>query len=155
MITRRKFGLALGSMVFYPFLVASPSIGASNRKIINVFKSPWCGCCGSWVNHLKANGFETRVTEMEDVNPIKNQYKIPENLRSCHTALMDGYVVEGHVPSDDIQRLILERPDARGLSVPGMPIGSPGMDQGPQKDPFYVVLFKDGLAEIFSRHNGA
>jgi len=89
---------------------------------------------------------------MEDVAPVKAHYRVGPNLQSCHTAIIDGYVIEGHVPAADIQRLILDRPVARGLAVPGMPIGSPGMEQGNQKEPYDVVLFGDEGVQVFTEY---
>ena len=155
MLSRRKFisssAIALGLLMGGTF--ASPVMSASRR--MHVYKSPWCGCCGAWVEHIVANGFEVDVTEMDDVTPVKNSYGINAELHSCHTAVIDGYVIEGHVPASDIERLILERPDAKGLAVPGMPIGSPGMEQGGRRDPFNVVIFNEDRIAVFSRYSGA
>ncbi len=101
---------------------------------------------------MQANGFAVKVIEQEDLSPIKRQYSIPENLESCHTAEIDGYIIEGHVPAEDVIRLLAERPKAKGLAVPGMPIGSPGMEQGNEKEPYPVVLFGDDGMFIYSRH---
>jgi hypothetical protein len=119
---------------------------------ITVYKSPWCGCCTGWVDHMKANGFSVTVKEREDLSPIKRQYSVPENLESCHTAEIDGYTIEGHVPAEDVMRLLAERPKAKGLAVPGMPIGSPGMEQGSEKEAYPVVLFGDDGQFVYARH---
>jgi hypothetical protein len=102
----------------------------ATAQTIDVIKSPYCGCCAQWVEHLRANGFTVRVTDVEDLDPVARQHGVPDELRSCHTATVGGYVIEGHVPAADIRRLLDERPQATGLAVPGMPIGSPGMEQG-------------------------
>ncbi|PIW28745.1 MAG: metal-binding protein [Rhodospirillales bacterium CG15_BIG_FIL_POST_REV_8_21_14_020_66_15] len=120
---------------------------------ITVYKSPYCGCCGAWVTHMKANGHTVKTVEMEDLTAIKKMTGVGEHLQSCHTAVVDGYVIEGHVPAADVARLLTERPKARGLSVPGMPEGSPGMD-GPNPRPYEVLLFQaDGSATVYARHN--
>ena len=97
---------------------------------VEVFKSPTCGCCANWVKHLEANGFTTKVTDVEDMTVVKAKYGVPGRLQSCHTAVVNGYVLEGHVPASDVQRLIKERPAVVGVAVPGMPVGSPGMEVG-------------------------
>ena len=119
---------------------------------LTVYKSPWCGCCTGWVDHMKANGFSVKVIEQEDLTPIKRQYSVPGNLESCHTAEIDGYTIEGHVPAEDVIRLLAERPRAKGPAVPGMPIGSPGMEQGNEKEPYPVVLFGEDGLYVYARH---
>jgi hypothetical protein len=119
---------------------------------ITVYKSPWCGCCSSWVDHMRANGHSVTTKEIEDLDAIRQMAGVPEPLQSCHTAVVDGYVIEGHVPAEDVARLLSERPDGKGLSVPGMPVGSPGMEGGPP-DRYDVILFgADGSAEVYARH---
>lgn len=105
-----------------------------------VFKSPTCGCCSDWVDHMQKNGFSVEVHNLRNMNPIKVEYGIPRNLQTCHTAKIGGYVIEGHLPAGDIQRLLKERPNITGLTAPGMPIGSPGME-GPRKAPYDVLAF--------------
>lgn len=124
-------------------------------KNIEVWKDPSCGCCKDWVAHLEKNGF--KATVFETGNTAKRaQFGLAEKFGSCHTALIDGYVIEGHVPAADIHRLLKEKPKAVGLAVPGMPIGSPGMDgtaYGGRKDPFDVVLVKkDGSSQVFKSY---
>ena len=119
-----------------------------------VYKSPSCGCCKEWVKHMRDSGFSVEVHNRNDVSPIKKQMGVPGNLQSCHTAKVGGYVVEGHVPASDVKRLLKEKPDVVGLTAPGMPHGSPGMDMGPRKDPYNVLTFqRGGRTTIFSRHN--
>ena len=126
---------------------------AATAATIEVVKSPYCGCCTQWVQYLRAEGFEVRVTEAEDVTPTAQRLGVPGELRSCHTASIEGYAIEGHVPAADIRRLLDERPDAAGLSVPGMPIGSPGMEQGGRHQPYATILFtRDGRQQVFARH---
>lgn len=127
--------------------------GRAAAATIDVVKSPTCGCCTQWVEHLRAAGFEVRVTEAEDVAPASRRLGVPDDLRSCHTASIEGYAIEGHVPAADIRRLLQERPQAAGLAVPGMPMGSPGMEQGGTAEPFATVLFsRDGRRRLFAQH---
>ena len=126
---------------------------AAAATTIDVVKSPYCGCCTHWIEYLRSEGFEVRVTEAEDVSPTAQRFGVPADLRSCHTASVEGYAIEGHVPAADIRRLLAERPDAVGLAVPGMPIGSPGMEQGETRQPYATILFsRDGRRLVFARH---
>lgn len=135
-------------------LFTAPALAAAQS--IEVWKSPTCGCCGKWVEHLEANGFDVMAknTSPGMLDRIKRQAGISEKLASCHTGIIDGYVVEGHVPAEDIKRLVEERPDATGLTVPNMPLGSPGMEQPDGKtEPYDVMLVKkDGSTVVFARH---
>ncbi|OCK58242.1 DUF411 domain-containing protein [Bradyrhizobium sp. LMTR 3] len=108
--------------------------------VVTVHKDPNCGCCSGWVDHLRAAGFPVEVHDAADLAPIKQQHGIPPELAACHTAVVNGYAIEGHVPALAIQRLLAERPNAKGLAVPGMPVGSPGMEGGTPQ-PYTVVLF--------------
>lgn len=128
---------------------------AASQPLIQVHKSPTCGCCGEWVEHVRANGFRVDVFENEDLGPIKERLGVPYGKGSCHTGEVEGYLVEGHVPAGDIKRLLAERPQARGLVLPGMPIGSPGMEiEGVPAEEFTVELVKlDGETEPFSKHS--
>ena len=118
---------------------------------IKVYHSPTCGCCGDWVDHLKKHGFKIEDVKTHDMSAVKQEHNLPPQMASCHTAFIDGYMIEGHVPADDIKRLLLQRPDVRGLSVPQMPVGTPGMERGERKDPFQVVSFdKDGKFRVFN-----
>lgn len=117
-----------------------------------VYKSPTCGCCKLWAQHLQANGFKVRTIDLVDVTPIKESNGVPPALGSCHTAKVGGYVIEGHVPASDIQRLLKERPKVTGLAVPGMPAGSPGME-GPTRERYEVLTFdKAGRTTVYARH---
>jgi hypothetical protein len=121
--------------------------------VVKVWKTPTCGCCSKWVRHLEAAGFRVEATNVDNVDPIKTANGMPLKLASCHTALVGGYVVEGHVPASDVLRLLKERPDIVGLTVPGMPPGSPGMDI-PGSPPFEVLsLGKDGKTAVYATHN--
>jgi len=119
---------------------------------VMVYKSPSCGCCGGWVDHMRANGFTVAVKERDDLTPVKARLGVPDSLQSCHTAEVGGYVVEGHVPAADIRRLLTERPRARGLAVPGMPAGSPGMGDGGHREAYQVILFGDGGHSVYARY---
>lgn len=125
---------------------------ADDQPAMTVWKTPWCGCCSGWVDHMEANGFRVEVHEIEDLDPIKDMTAVPERMRSCHTALIDGYVIEGHVPASDVNRLLVDRPEAHGLAVPGMPSGSPGMENG-RHDPYNVFLLEhDGSVRVFNSY---
>jgi hypothetical protein len=121
---------------------------------VTVYKVSTCGCCAKWVEHLKMNGFQVTVHELPDTTEISRKSGVPDALHSCHTAIVDGYTIEGHVPAADIQRLLKERPSAKGLAVPGMPLGSPGME-GSRKDAYNVLLFsEDGKTSVFQKYAG-
>ena len=119
---------------------------------VTVYKSPTCGCCSAWADHLRENGFPVETVDVDDLQAVKAEYGIPPGLQSCHTAVVDGYVVEGHVPADDVKRLLAEHPEAAGLAVPGMPVGSPGMEQGDTVQPYDVLLVDDGQSSVFAHH---
>ncbi|MEM7611040.1 MAG: DUF411 domain-containing protein [Pseudomonadota bacterium] len=119
---------------------------------ITVHKSPSCGCCKVWIEHLKLEGFVVEALNSDDMNAVKTERGVPRSLASCHTAVIDGYTVEGHVPADDIKRLVAEKPDAKGLAVPGMPIGSPGMEIGDRIDPYDVILFGDAALRVYASY---
>jgi len=132
--------------------VALPAL-AADPQTVTVYKSPTCGCCKLWVDHMRASGFEIVTHEMANVTPVKMEHGVPPQLASCHTALVGGYVIEGHVPAEDVLRLLRERPAVAGLAVPGMPMGSPGMEFGTPQ-PYDVVAFgEDGSLTRFSSHN--
>ncbi len=136
-------------------LMGGTPVFAATDAAIEVWKSPTCSCCGNWVRHLEANGFTVNVNAVEPsvLAAIKRQAGISEPLASCHTAKIEGYVIEGHVPASDIERLVSEHPDAAGLTVPGMPLGSPGMEQGGEFEPYDVLLLKrDGTTSVFAHH---
>lgn len=115
----------------------------ANSQVI-VYESPSCGCCAIWSHHLRKNGFETKEIKTPDFYKLKAHFNIPENLQSCHTAIVDRYFIEGHVPAQDIKKLLSKKPkDILGLIVAGMPIGSPGMEQGSSKESFNVLALKE------------
>ncbi len=120
-----------------------------------IFKSASCDCCTKWMAHMSQNGFALEAKEMAntDLHRFKVHIGLKPDQTSCHTAMIGGYAIEGHVPAEDVKRLLAEKPDAIGLSVPGMPVGSPGMESGDQKDPYDVLLIKkDGTSEVFAKH---
>ena len=133
----------------------SPIAWAAGRPAVEVWKAPTCGCCGDWIRHLQSNGFDVITHEVGNV-AIRARLGLPQALGSCHTATVNGYVIEGHVPASDIQRLLRERPAALGLTVPGMPVGSPGMDgpaYGGRRDPYDVLLVaRDGSIKLYQRY---
>ena len=139
------------------FFAASAVLGLvacaqAQATTIAVIKDPDCGCCTEWVAHLRGSGFIVEVTDTREQPAISAKLGVPEELRGCHSATVEGYVIEGHVPAADITRLLAEKPAGRGLAVPGMPVGSPGMEQGGKKQPYVTVLFGDGAAKVFARH---
>lgn len=122
---------------------------------VTVYKTPHCGCCKGWITHMTRAGFSPRIIEVEDLAPIRARHGVPFHLSSCHTALIGGYVVEGRAPPKDVARLLAERPRALGLTVPGMPIGSPGMEvPGGKTDAYETLLLLDasGRTRVFARH---
>lgn len=118
---------------------------AAAEPAVEVYKSPTCGCCGKWADHLRANGFTVRINQVQDTTAVRARAGMPAALASCHTALVGGYVLEGHVPAADIRKLLAERPKALGLAAPGMPPGSPGMDL-PHAPAWDVLLVQVGGA---------
>lgn len=132
--------------------MASGSALAQRMPLVTVYKSPTCGCCKDWVKHLESNGFRVEAHDVADVDRIKQNLGVRPQYASCHTAIAEGYTLEGHVPADDIKRLLAERPKGRGLAVPGMPGGSPGMESAP-KQPYATLLIDDqGGARVFEQH---
>ena len=125
---------------------------ASASDTVVVYKTPSCGCCTGWVDHLRANGFLVTVEEMQDLKSLKTRLGVPGDLESCHTATVGGYFVEGHVPASDVRRLLAEKPVAKGIAVPGMPVGSPGMERGDERDPYQVIQFDGDGRTVFATH---
>ena len=149
-ISRRGFlGLSAGAMVACTAPAPPPAVA----KAMKVYRSPSCGCCGGWVDHLRGAGFEVAVEMIDDVSPIAQRLGVPDALRSCHTGEIAGYFVEGHVPASDVERLLREQPVARGIAVPGMPIGSPGMEMGERREAFQTLLVNgQGAISVFATH---
>ena len=148
---REALGLGLGALLV-------PAIGsATSAPLVEIWKSPTCGCCGDWIKHLQANGFATKVNLVPDTAPVRKRVGFDEKYGSCHTALVNGYALEGHVPAREVKRLLKEKPaGVVGIAVPGMPLGSPGMDlpqYGGRKMPYDVVLVKkDGSASVYQSY---
>ena len=135
---RRNILVAITSLIL--LAISSPS--QSSGVLVTVFKTPTCACRGKWVEHLKANGFAVKVQEVSDTAGYERQYRVPRTMVSCHTAVVNGYTIEGHVPATEIKRLLNERPKAVGLAVPGMPVGSPGMEAA-HSDAYSVFAFDE------------
>ena len=151
MIERRRFLTLLGGFA----VAATPLVhvgAASARPVMRVHRDPNCGCCEAWIAHVRQTGFEARSVVVADMDAVKRRLGVPSALASCHTAEIDGLLVEGHVPAEAIVRLLGERPAVLGLAVPGMPIGSPGMETpGAKRDPFRVIAFEaNGRTSVFA-----
>lgn len=152
MIQRRLLavvGVALASLI----------LSAPSQKLprpvaqVTVYKDPNCGCCKSWVEHMRKHGFDVVVRDTSDMSGAKATGRVPAKLQTCHTAFVNGYVVEGHVPADDVKRMLNEKPKIAGIAVPGMPAGSPGMEVGSRMDRYDVIAFnRDGSTRVFVRH---
>jgi hypothetical protein len=152
MLSRRGFVAGIAGFV----LVGSRArwAGAAQATPITIYKSRTCGCCAKWVEHVKAAGFDPRVHDEENMDRLKDELGVPEKVRSCHTAVVGGFLIEGHVPAADIRKLLAQRPKAAGLAVPGMPAGTPGMaEPGASIAGFEVLAFRpDGSTEVFASH---
>ena len=145
--------LALG----VPLGAAAVSSNAGEHQapvVVTVYKNAQCGCCKGWVEHLRKEGFSVTAHDVDDMAAIKSKLGVPTSLGSCHTAIVGGYVVEGHVPASDIRQLLARKPKVAGIGVPGMPLGSPGMEApGMPPDKYDVVAFaKDGTQRVFASH---
>jgi hypothetical protein len=150
-LSRRSALALLGTAAMGLGLV--PAGAAEPLPDVTVHRDPNCGCCGGWVRHLQRAGFRARVIESGDVGAVKQRLGVPDDLGSCHTAEVQGYVVEGHVPATAIRRLLAEKPQAAGLAAPGMPVGSPGMEGG-APETYEVVLFGPQGRRTFARFKG-
>jgi hypothetical protein len=147
-IRRILLGAALASAL------GAPVAASAVTPVIEVYKSAYCGCCTAWVDHLKANGFSVKVQNVANPTDYREKFGMPNDLGSCHTGMVQGYAIEGHVPAREIKRLLAERPRAKGLAVPSMPMGSPGME-GHRNDPYDVLLVQtDGRISIYKHYNG-
>lgn len=145
----------LASIIFWVFMFITPTEQQpelfEGEITLTMYSTPDCGCCIKWAEYLEENGVQVTVNKTSDLQSVKNEHGVPGQLSSCHTAIVDGYVVEGHVPVEDIRRLLGERPDAIGISVPGMPPNSPGMDI-PDDREYPVVLFTDDEMTVYNTH---
>jgi len=145
-------GIVLAVLGVGAYLQFGPSASA-DLPTVTVYKSPSCQCCSEWVTHMKDQGFEVEVQSKLRMKPVKKQVGLPSSLAACHTSVVGNYVVEGHVPAQDVKKLLREQPDVRGLSVPGMPVGSPGMERGDRVEPYEVVTFTpSGETTVFAQY---
>lgn len=158
---RRRSLLVTAAALSLPAWAASPPASAITRSadgpLVEVWKSPTCGCCGDWIQHMQANGFRVKVNEVDSTAPVRKRVGFAEKFGSCHTAMVGGYALEGHVPAREVKRLLADKPrGVVGIVVPGMPIGSPGMDgpgYGGMRDPYDVLLVKrDGSAAVYQSY---
>ena len=166
---RRRSLLAVAAALALPAWAASPAVSpaaspavspvhrSAEGPLVEVWKSPTCGCCGDWIQHMQANGFRVKVNEVDNTAPVRKRVGFAEKFGSCHTATVGGYALEGHVPAREVKRLLADKPrGVVGIAVPGMPVGSPGMDgpaYGGKKDPYDVVLVKrDGSAAVYQSY---
>lgn len=147
---------AIGSLAYaadQSNLLPEKASNTGYRPSIVVYKNFHCDCCERWVEHLEAHRFNVRVENVDDLGKVKERFGIPRDKDACHTGEIEGYFIEGHVPAEDIKRIIRTKPDAKGLLVPGMPIGSPGMEQGNKRAPYDVLLVdKSGNTSVFTRY---
>ncbi len=144
--------LVLSLFLLLVVLAWVPMENLAEAPEVTVYKSATCGCCDKWVDHMRDAGFKVVTHDRNDMNQVKQKHGVPYKLRSCHTAVVGDYVLEGHIPADDVHRLLQEGPPVDGLAVPGMPMGSPGME-GKYKDPYDVVTFtKNETSDVFARH---
>ena len=151
-ISRRSLLVGLTST---SLVSAFPASAQAAKPLVKVTKDPSCGCCGVRVEHVRKAGFPVEVIESAEVNRLKVRLGVPQDLASCHTAEVGGYVIEGHVPAEAIKRLLAEKPQAKGLAVPGMPVGSPGMEvKGVEDEVYEVVLFGPSSQTTFARYRG-
>lgn len=140
------------SRAFIVVLLLAAAATVSAQSVVEVYKSATCGCCTQWIEHLKSHGFKVKAHDVADPSSYRAKLGVPDRLGSCHTATVDGYAIEGHVPAREIKRLLTERPRAQGLAVPGMPLGSPGME-GPRNDPYEVLLLQaDGKHTVYQKY---
>ena len=140
--------------LFTTLAFAALTLGsAAHAATMTAYKSPSCGCCGKWVEHVEKHGFTVKTVPTEDMAAVKKKLGVPDTLMSCHTTVVGGYVIEGHVPAADIKRLLAQKPRARGIAVAGMPMGSPGMEHGDHRQPYSTMLIgTSGKATLFAQH---
>jgi len=158
--TKPALWLTMNIFAYFTLIAVIAGIGwimsppAAKAETVTMYKNTGCQCCSRWAAKLRAKGFKVTENGVENLDIIKKHYKVEEKFQGCHTALIGGYIIEGHVPMKEITRLLRERPDAKGLSVAGMPLGSPGMEvPGEKPDAYNVMLMKkDGTAEVYARY---
>jgi len=152
MTNRRQFLVASAAGALAPLALSRRLLAMTAAPVITIYKDPNCGCCAKWVTHLASNGFVTTVKDTPDMDAVKKTMRVPADLQSCHTAVVDRYVIEGHVPAADIKKLIASKESVQGLAAPGMPMGSPGMEGG-KADKYDVIAFStDGKTRVFAKH---
>ena len=145
--------LLLGSAAALTAFIALPFLAEMSSKEVHVFKSRTCGCCGAWVSHMRSAGFAVKVSDVADTTAERKRLGMPERFGSCHTATVDGYVLEGHVPATEVKQLLAAGTKALGLAVPSMPVGSPGMEMGARKDPYQGLLSDQaGAATVYASY---
>jgi hypothetical protein len=152
-LRRAVFLIALGLVAAWADTVWMAAQSASAKPQLTVYKSDTCGCCAKWVEYMQANGFDVKAVDVPDIDKVKAERGVPNAAASCHTAVVNGYVVEGHVPADLVKRMLKEKPAIVGIGAPGMPIGSPGMEMpNGQKEPYSIVAFdKAGKTTLYQR----
>jgi hypothetical protein len=148
----RIFAVAVCAAALTVTTAAAPTVVAPKKPTITVYKDPSCGCCKNWIEHLIKHGYRVDAKDTPDMAQIKSTLGVPADLRSCHTAVVEGYLIEGHVPAADIDRLLAAKPTVKGLAVPGMPMGSPGME-GAMKQRYQVIAFdRNGKNRVFASY---
>jgi hypothetical protein len=150
-MNRRRLVRLMGSVAVA--MLAPAPLYAQSGQAVTVYKEPTCGCCGGWVRHMTKAGFAVTALDVSNIGAIKTKFGIPDALATCHTAEVEGYLVEGHVPAVVVERLLRERPKAKGVAVPGMPLGAPGMEN-PLHETYEVILFGDNGQSVFVRCRG-
>jgi len=150
---KRALILALATVGAAALGYAVSVAAQSTAPTLTVYKSPTCGCCSKWIVHMRERGFVVKSLDVDDINTVKTTYGVPADAASCHTALVGGYVVEGHVPADTVKRLLREKPKVAGIAAPGMPVGSPGMEMpGGEAEHYNIVSFqKDGKTAVYEK----
>lgn len=151
--SRYSFIVVICTAVLFWLMQPSTALAREHSPQLTVYRSPTCGCCKEWVAHMQSAGFQISDNVTSQMETIRQTYGVPEKLASCHTALINGYVVEGHVPAADVHRLLSEKPDVIGLTAPGMPVGAPGMEMDDRSDPYTVFAFTPDSTFFFADHS--
>ncbi|HJP84712.1 MAG TPA: DUF411 domain-containing protein [Gemmatimonadaceae bacterium] len=148
----RFFSLAVCAAALAVATAAAPTLTSPAKPTITVYKDPNCGCCRNWIEHLRKHGYTVDAKDTPDMAQIKNTLGVPSDLKACHTAVVAGYLIEGHVPAADIDRLLATKPQVKGLAVPGMPMGSPGMEGGMTQHYQVLAFDKAGKSRVFASY---
>ena len=156
LLSRHRTRLSLATLTLGIVLALGANVwmaAQATRPQMTVYKSATCGCCSKWVEHMQANGFDVKAINVDDIDKVKRERGVPADATSCHTAIVNGYIVEGHVPADAVLKVLKEKPAIAGIAVPGMPMGSPGMEiPGGQKEAFNIVAFdKAGKTSVYQK----